>query len=85
MFTLISRGQTYTDGQGWPATVHGCEGDNVLFWRRHRIERVSLSRFNREFEHTSYAEHRSILAEIEQTDHISALRAQQRTRRSEQP
>ncbi|HBN7152354.1 TPA: DUF4222 domain-containing protein [Escherichia coli] len=79
MFTLIQRGQIYTDRTGYPVVITRSTEHSVLFRRMDgHSGRVRISEFNNQFEHIDHQEYRQILAETEQEAHLKKLRAMKR-------
>lgn len=79
MFSLVQRGQLYTDDNGWPVRVYDCDARRVVCRREDgRLRSVSTREFNGRFERLSHDEYRQIKAEMAQDEHIKALRALRR-------
>ncbi len=80
MFSLIQRGQIYTDSAGYPVKIIRSTDHSVFFkedgWAI--LEQVCIRKFNNLFEHIDHREYHQILAETEQENHLKKLRAMQR-------
>ena len=84
MFSLIQRGQTYTDEDGSPVVIHSCTGHAVKFSRINGgLRTVTARKFNDEFEWVDHYEYRKICAEIEQENNLKTLRAMRRMNTAE--
>lgn len=79
MFSLIQRGQIYTDSAGYPVKIIRSTDHSVFFKRMDGYPgRVCIRKFNNLFEHIDHREYHQILAETEQENHLKKLRAMQR-------
>ncbi|EHR8985932.1 DUF4222 domain-containing protein [Escherichia coli] len=81
MFSLIQRGQIYTDGAGWPVKICHCT-DNTVFYRHAdgNIRKTGINTFNQWFEPVDRREYHQILAETERETHLKKLRTMQKRR-----
>ncbi|EET1470979.1 TPA: DUF4222 domain-containing protein [Escherichia coli] len=79
MFSLIQRGQIYTDRAGYPVVITRST-EHLVFFRRMdgHSGRVRISEFNNHFEHIDHQEFRQIQTELEQEAHLKKLRAMKR-------
>ena len=79
MFSLIRRGQIYTDSSNWPVIIHSCSDHSVRIKRNDgELRTISIKRFNEDFERVEHDEYRNICAEIEQETNLKNLRAMRR-------
>ncbi|MGV4176889.1 DUF4222 domain-containing protein [Citrobacter freundii] len=84
MFSLIRRGQVYTDSSNWPVIIHSCSDHSVRIKRNDGgLRTVSIKRFNEDFERVEHDEYRKICAEIEQEINLKNLRAMRREKIAE--
>jgi len=84
MFSLIRRGQIYTDASNWPVIIHSCNDQSVRIKRNDGgLRTVSIKRFNEEFERIEHDEYRKICAELEQEINLKNLRAMRRDKIAE--
>lgn len=71
MFSLIQRGQIYTDSAGYPVKIIRSTDHSVFFKRMDGYPgRVCIRKFNNLFEHIDHREYHQILAETEQENHL---------------
>ncbi|HFP4394124.1 DUF4222 domain-containing protein [Escherichia coli] len=79
MFSLIQRGQLYTDSNGYPIEVRHCTDSQVLYKQIDGSRRkISIRTFNELFERLENREYRQIQAEIEQEANLKKLRVMRR-------
>jgi hypothetical protein len=79
LFSLIQRGQTFIDAEGWPVVIHSSTSHAVRFTRKKGgLRTVTIGRFNDEFERVDHPEYSKICAEIEQENNLKTLREMRR-------